>query len=375
MNVGDGAEQLLKNDLRMIKAAILYAEKVKLLSQSGAIISEMHDIGTRDLSVEEVPKLFSFLLDSSESNHDEKTHSLAEELRPNLDRYLEIKKRKPIFWTRKQRLEIATYERIFRRTIPELQETLTELTLSMGFDEIIRLHNLELLEEVAVDATILKPNALTEYTQQFADLVGKSLNDIATYPLVDSLAAELISRGIEAGRYQPNKLVGSSSKVANIANSLLAPLPIFDAPIDEILHLRSALEGPLVSFRSEIISLSNEIESDGWDHQFQPEYQRIYLQRIAPRIVEIEEAIRGSRFLEFYVKHSADKKLILGSGAITAIASGSIDAVISNPLLLLPTAVSAIVEIFTGQRARKVQLTEIQQRGLYFYYRLKKESP
>src|SRR5665811_1434932 len=89
------------------------------------------------------------------------------------------------------------------------------------------------------------------------------------------------------------------SSIATLASVLTAQLPgLSDMPIDEILGLRADLSPHLSPFRSEMLTIAEEISAAHDEKPFDlaREAERRWIRDVAPALREIEHLVRKGRY-------------------------------------------------------------------------------
>lgn len=384
----------LEHDLRLVKAALLYADDVTLYSPAASMLLSIH--GIKKLRPDE--KL-AFLEEFVPYAIGDKQQ--ADGLRQNL-----------------RLLRLAQRDRYAPRDVRELVGSLERV---MEWDEICAVADRQLQESQAIGlVTAIKKGRLHVHdflkargqskTQSAAELIGQAglskeqrqagrwgddvireymrvmnqaVSNSWTYPLFDEEIGGIVSAGVREGAITVSEAGMTRGKHISLAADLLERLPLFDrATVDEVLDIRRELDKPLVRFRKAIVNFSHTIKAAPWDQEFMTEADTIFHRDIAPAVEEVEELVRSNRYLLLLLKRIG----IPSAGALTAVVSrlADIPEIIAHTVNN-PAAANTIASTVTGGAAlaagkavrdtaweRYQNQQSIEQRELYFYYRARK---
>jgi hypothetical protein len=95
---------------------------------------------------------------------------------------------------------------------------------------------------------------------------------------------------IDEGQVEPSSLTLRHSGEAAVGTGLIARLPAFpQAPIDELLHLRGDLEGPLTRYRAKVSQLASTLATLSLDPEYAAEVDDLWRNDVAPALLELQE--------------------------------------------------------------------------------------
>lgn len=345
----------LTNELRLLKAALLYADKVKLCSLTSQMaillpfLGVLSDDDLLDLSLHTAtilnkdPEAFDATIKEYKLLKNKKRRNKNEILR-----FMHIKRQ--LDKTREEFKKVA--ERLLKEAkadglFPALQSGLVDI---QWFD-------------------INKENVAEDYIYTVLDAILTS----KTYPLLDDFSGNLIKLALEVGKIIPLRTTITKAKQASLSSGLFDKLPLFDeASVDEIIDIRKELEKPLIRFRSAIISFSRNIENEPWNAEFRSEVDQIFLEKVEPAILDIEEAYKENNLLVKLLKRGIDKPLILpGSTAFGFFLSKATNFPdLIN--LALGISVGTLAIGFDAFKEWQDKNREIEKNQLYFYYKVKR---
>ncbi len=357
----NGTDISLDGDLRLVKPALLYADRVTLYSPGAAILSLIQRSLDQGFDIANPDWL----------DHVERTLPEAAEMAQALRR-LEALRQKPDP-TPEERLWLANYthfrnamEDAFRSEIvPEEEARLG----SAGFAEL----------RLAVEAGLLTVDPLVteadEYLGQamaaramerLLHKLGGVLADGAAHPLFDDFVGNLVRAGVAEGRFRPVDIVDARGRQVAMASQFMHDLPAFpQATVSEILDIRRHLSAPLVRFRSAIVELGSQVKSASYETGYLEEVEDIARLRIEPALLEIEEEIRANASLRQLVVHAVgDAKTFLGAALGFGIAQTT-----DLPTMLGAAGVTAVQACLTAVMEQRTEASRISRHELYFLYR------
>jgi hypothetical protein len=268
----------LSQETRLVKAALLYADRVTLANPTMMIIASMAGIipGNLEHRRAAVLGMMDVLPDGAA------TRAVYEELRR--------KRRKSVREMLVLRGLVERLDRGAEQAVAQVESMLEEagageldLALRAG---VLDLNHLGLNESDA---------GLARVTLWLADLVVEIVAPTSPrYPMFDDAPAGLLAAMIREGR-APGARLGDATKPA-LASRLVGRLDAFpDAPMSAILEAREKLAAPLIHFRRAIATMQVELESIPLDEDFEGGVRDTYEKRVAPALEELEDVARQLR--------------------------------------------------------------------------------
>jgi hypothetical protein len=344
----------LDSDLNMLKAALLYADEVKLCSFSSSALVWMQNLQNADT----IEVMDSFVRFYQSLNN----QALRVKAAPLIKQYKSIRSRlryalRQMGSSREARTIRESLQAGLERVIEELiGESAKGLNSALG-SGIVELHFFDIKSRKVAE----------EYFSVVADAVVSG----TTYPLLDEPTGDLISSAIAEGKVVPLGASVDRAKQVGLPSSLFARLPLFDkASIDEIVDIRSELHSSLTRFRSAMVRFSREIESAPWNREFPLEVERIYYEYVEPAILEIEEAFRSNNLLLALITKpiKTPDMWLAGLGLLldAQYGGGSLPDLLGKALIAGGVTSSA-VKVVKEWRERN---EEVQKNQLYFYYKI-----
>jgi hypothetical protein len=251
----------LTHELRLLKAALLYGDKVKLCSiASSTLITLLPLCCLRD------DELLEFIPDWGEA-----LGLSQDELATTAEHYKHLRHKK-----RRNKQELLAYTQVkygLEQYKIDLKAKVEEIAINAGAEGL-----LSALETGLIEVQIFRLGAdNTAIVNEFFNSIKDAILSGHTYPLFDDSAGQLVNAAIKEGKLVPLNTSASRAKQVGLSSNLLNRLPLFDnASVDEIVDIRKELDKPLVHFRSAIIKFSKEIESSSWEREFPQEVEQVF---------------------------------------------------------------------------------------------------
>jgi hypothetical protein len=357
----NGVDISLDGDLRLVKSALLYGDRVTLYSPGASILSLMQH------SIDRGPDTS----DPEWLEHMEGTGPKAAAMVQTLRRLEDLRK-KP-HPTLDERIQLVAYE-LFQQ---ELEETFRSqlapeqeaMLGGAGFAEL----------SLAVDAGLLSIAPIVNEDdkhrgdvlwdramQSLLERLGAVLTRRSTYPLFDSFIGALVRAGIEDGRFQPVDLVDAHGKQVGMASEFMRGLPAFGpATVAEIIDIRRHLEAPLIRFRAGLVELSERITSASFEENFSGEVEEIARAKVEPALLEINEEVQANAYLRQLVGHAVgDAKTLVGAALTFGIAQQ-----LDLPSMLGASGGAALQASLAAALRQRKEADRIARHDLYFLYR------
>jgi hypothetical protein len=356
----------LQEDLALVKASLLYADRVKLSSLGASVLSGIAQF--QEASTEEQATLVvRFLPDLEPSMSPQEIHffEAAVGLRSREE------KRRIAKRTRRKILAMVSEEKA------ELEAMVLEQHRAAGIEGFREAVNSGILEvhpfrqtsaQALIEATIrgggnpLYGLDLADLLEEFLDQVKRAVEDGFTYPMFDDLTGDFVAEAIRSGLIRGSESSIARGQHSGLSGELLQRLPLFEeATVAEVLDIRRELEEPLRGFRLAVSDFSRQIRSARWEPGFAEEADALFRVKVQPEIERIEEAVRENWSLDELARR------VVRHGA-TRATFGALIGSVSDLSALAGLAMglgSAGVQAYLDQQER---LRDIQDKQLYFYY-------
>lgn len=301
------AEIDLSHEVSLVKASLLYADrvtlaspKVMLLAGSAAVYAE--DSAQRTQAVADAIGAF-----------DEASGV------PALYEQLQRKKR----LSPQERLNKAHLEMMLRETGDELSTVFEQTLQDAGGLELLPafeagLVELDPLSVDPADHSELLDNVGAHLQRRLAELVDESET---SYPLFDDEAGGLLRAMIAEGEIADPQF--QLANEAGIARSFITGLDAFpNAGMDVVLDVRERLQRPLVRFRAGVAEAGRELDATAVDSGFERQVADIHKRLVAPALAELEDSLEQLR-----VKPTLQRGWpSAGKGAMAFLAAAAVGA-------------------------------------------------
>lgn len=310
----------LSQDLRLVKAAILYGDKIKLCSAMSSVMHVMH--GFDRIKFGQQIDLMAALLPSIIKDQ----HELQQmKMLVALCRRLVSKKHKSAHENQlmsQMRKELAElWERTIQQhsafTQPEavkgiekaINEGILELYAFKKFDDTS-----EMIKNVVNDA-LADRETVRELMFEYLDLITEAVQNGETYPMFDDETGRMLRAFAEVGSMVASPASIAQSKQSALAADLLKRLPLFDeATVHEVIDIRRELDRPLLRFRSAVMGYAEKMKSASWDEDFSIEAEQVFRRDLEPAVLEIEDMVNSNASLHaLAIRKIADKNVLLTS--------------------------------------------------------------
>jgi hypothetical protein len=268
----------LSQETRLVKAALLYADRVTLANPKMMIIASMAGIIPGNLEHRRAAVLGMMnVLPEGEA-----TRAVYEELRH--------KRRKSVREMLVLRGLVERLDRGAEQAVAQVESMLEEA----GAGELD-----EALRAGVVDLNHLGLNesdpGLARVTLWLADLIVEMVAlSSPRYPMFDDAPDGLLATMIREGRAPGARLAGAAQPA--LASRLIGRLDAFpDAPMSAVLEARRTLDAPLVRLRLAIAKMQAELETIPLDEDFDRAVRDTYEKRIVPALEELQDVARQLR--------------------------------------------------------------------------------
>jgi hypothetical protein len=389
------ADTDLRGATRLVKPALLYADRVTIYSPAAsmmnaavslgavtdprhqtqlllAMLQEVPELATRlDLRHEAVSQLNSFLATDPRQMRrlaaDRGTRDQIEQLYSHLD----------------------DIQSVWQNEFPDAIDKATDklggdellIAVQAGAVKVADLTGTSATEIVAASVRSATGGSagppIDDLVLQFLTRIVEMLNEDRTFPLLDVGSSGLV-RALEAeAALAPSPHALRHGAEVKSAASFMGYLPYFpELPMDEILDLRRSLTKPLVRLRRELGRMSREFESRPIDETFEVEVEDAWRGQVAPALADIREALAEHRLLSetASIALGDPRRLMAEAGGVLATAhaevvslSSLLTAGLAVGVPLADVAARALHESRQGKRRAR-------QSAFYFLHQLGEEA-
>jgi hypothetical protein len=358
----------LTNDIEMVKAAVLYADRATLCSPAYSALLD----GTNLVELKTSERIK--FIETIPLWYPNQTHlmSQAEEF---LSRYKAAWNQRT---TPSGYLFLKRFERELDKVWSQMVDPFRELLSESGGSEIKLASESGLLEMHRFDSPLNRIMIDAErdgFLQEYVSAMGSTISNHATYPLFDNSTGKVISAGIAARVIPVSESSVTHGKEVSLAADLFARLPTFAAAtMAEILDIRGELDSSLCRFRRATITFSEAIKNASWDKEFAADAETVFRRDVAPAILELEEQVTSNTLVSKFMRELSTRSFQVGTAITGSATASALIAHMSN-LPLTEIAALAIPVITIAGVAYKAyddwrsEKRSIEQNNLFFYYR------
>ncbi len=359
-----------QGELGLLKAALLYADSVELVSVGASFVAGLDGLGKLP-TPEKLALMRRFMPDMDLGGSPKE----ADDVLQRMDAVIEKLRRRRRLSSREVTILIYLKER-WRQIEEHVDATFRKwgaedyrTALGSGMLELSPFSNVSpddmLKIGMAEKVSYTRPLADKAY-DEYRDTILEAVGNKETIPLFDDLTGDIVGRAVRRGLIRPSPGAKRRSKHGGLSGDLLQRLPTFErASVAEVLDVRKELSEYLNAFRKAVAESATTIESASWAvADFAEEAELVFRDNVAPTVREIEQRVQSNRDL---------KEMTYRYGPYTALGvSSSIGAFLGTGSVLAGLAVLAgnvAAGGLQGAAASKKERSELESERLYFYYR------
>jgi len=337
---------VLDDEIELVKASLLYADKVLLFSIIPTLIyslPEMADDFDEDLiSQQEISKI-----------KDNVTKELIGNVQNTEDFEKRLKDIQPILKDKNTNLESAVrdeLDRVSNRMSDTFLSAWNDFKINLGVNKYDPAIKSGLLEIYSLSKTEIPDN---------------------TFPLLDENITKLFKHNKEERKIQITETELEKLTQISFAFDIFKRLPNFNkATISEILDIRESLEKPLIRFRSAMIDISENIRYEPWNENFKNDVEKQFRKIIEPSILEIEEECKTNKYLLELVNTFTENPLEMPIvGEITGAFISKLSSILNISAQAIGLAVGTGVVAYKAFKKWKEKTKNIEANQMFFYYR------
>lgn len=284
----------IHHELEMVRAALLYADSIEVLSVGNQMVREFTQFAAGDVN-----NMWTLLAAFDDT--------ALRQLGPNLDidafRQLlpTLTSADPDALRATARLDptMAGLEQ-FADLLEQTRENgessmggLRQLTEQMRVDSgVAELESVLDQKLVRFNDRVTIGDDFDAVTRAFVDELKRYLQDPTKFVLLDEDIASLARSLIDEGHVRiPARSISNASEAA-LGTGILARLPAFpSAPLDEIVDLRRDLNEPLSRYRRMVSHLRGDLQTGPFDQDIEAEIDSVWRNEVDPAVIEIRQAM------------------------------------------------------------------------------------
>lgn len=285
----------LEKDIRLVKLALLYSDKVTLLSPKTSMIVGAIQLG----SLNENQRL-----------------SFIKEVDPDfsvsqLDEYLEIVKdlKKKKIRSKPELAILGKYKSMMRKFEKEFYGVAEKFYSDSKFEQLMPLIEAGNLELKDFDFNVLEDDQFAEYmSNEIEDILSMSGSK---YPIFDELMGDIAYRYSVENNFSFEK---QNPLEIEMGKELILELPNIDLiSVEDLLTLKHELNIELSRFKGAIFDFSKEVESTPFSKEASQEIKKQYEYHIKPELNLLRNQMNENKFY----KHLRDEMLSNASSHLT----------------------------------------------------------
>jgi hypothetical protein len=220
--------------------------------------------------------------------------------------------------------------------------------------------------------SFVEPDAFDVVTDELLGALADSVADGATtYPLFDDgaggMLAELVEDGVVAGG--PNPRAAESG----LAGRLIDGLDAFPrADMDVVLDVRERLRGPLLHFRGKLAQARTEFAAMPWNDRFDAEVDSYYRREVAPALAALDDALEELGARETLLRVSSNPTTLAAIGTLGIAAAASV-GLADLPALVYGAVGTPLIGAAAGEARERSRVERIAAgHSFYFLYQANK---
>ncbi len=377
------AGMTLENDVKLIRSGILYADRIKLVSPSAALFTELEGVSAsgEDALIDLVSQL------DNDVYRAVGTRGFTPEEREILPWALDLARMPPSQVRRKWGNKLAPphvltwamrFKKVLSSSTARFNETSKTITEGADVSQL----------KPAIDAGVLDISGSADLKDLLSATATRSgrrqdslmrewiltirthLRDPSVHVLCDETIRKIVKDLIDRGIESPGRLSMKNAGEAALGGGLIARLPALpNAPLDELLDLRDDLSGPRMRFRAAVSRLEEKFESQAFDDEFAAEIQATWTTDVAPALAEIEEEFKDHTLVREVGRHlRQDVQKLVAKGAGIYFALGPM-ASLENWLALTASIAGPTSQMFSdAANDKKAGLQQAKGQEFFFLF-------
>lgn len=213
--------------------------------------------------------------------------------------------------------------------------------------------------------------------EAFTAEVKRYLEDPLKCVLLDDLTASLVRSMIKEGLINVPERSRANAGEALLGTGFLSNLPAFpQAPMEQLLEVRGELEDPLRRYRRKVTDLRSHMLTDAFDKNADAEVHAIWRTEIDPAVSDIRKAMADHALSRELLREGGQdiSQFVTGPilGGLAVIAANALDvnAALTAALGVGTASLPAVTRAFS---ARKKGRDAAKAHDLYYLYAVGKE--
>lgn len=372
----------LQGEVRAIRAAILYADEIEVVSPATEMLIGMMDFADTsgapmlDLLKSLEPSVFEQL---SGRGSDEMKNVL--NLLPVLTdpAFADVLDQFGGDEVDNLRRSVQEAQEMMRDSTEQFREAMTAMYDHAGGPELTAAikSGVVKIKPLFADGDDGSADILIErYTTAIEELLVEG----SRHMLLDQGTTQLADLLIKEKRVVPSALALPNAIESIVGTGIITRLPTFgETPADELLDLRKDLMTPLGRYRRSVAMLGGKMRTGPFDGDTEAEVEHLYLTEIEPALAELREQLAEHGLVrEFANAIGANLRAVVGGavtvpGLVVGIQSATdLAAAATAGLASMPALAGGAAALFRAKQAQKEALTNVARHDLYYLHELER---
>lgn len=369
----------LQRDITLVKAALLYADQVELVSPTAAMLGGMAFVADRGEPA---------LLEVLQALDDRTMRALGgRELPANWRSVLpmldQLRRLDPAHLLAIPGLaeladQLASFDAVLRDSADEFTARTEQMLTTAGAEELV--------PAIEAGVLILSPAGLAENLASTSDMVDNFL-DIVTAHLADPRSrlmfdddlAGVVHSMIREGVIEPNHLALTHAGQAAVGSGLVTRLPAFTSPpMTEVLDLRRDLHDPLTSYRAAVARLADQLTARAYEPENAAEIDDLWVSEVQPALVRMRQEMADHGLIRELARDAATRPDVLvraatGPGAYLGLETISTLSGWATAAAGVAAATLALGQM-AGQAAHRARTerAQVERHDLFYLFELER---
>lgn len=311
----------LEADVTLAKAALLYADKIELVSPGAAMVASVATMG--DASETDLLDLLAGLdrktlahLGGGSLPDDWKQKVAAMRLMgalpPATQRALLGEHATPEVLA-----VLASTRDAFTAPMQQMRTVAADLLEKSGATELSEPISLGLitLNPVGIDKGASTDDMVAAYVAHLKTI----LRDPAVHAMFDESAASLARSLVAEGHVQPRQISLIHAQQAAVGGGLVSRLPTFpESSMSDVLALRAELADPLGRYRRAVVNFADKLRSESYDIDGPAEIDDLWRTAVAPALDDLQDRLREHTFIREFATQVAASPAAVSVGVASA---------------------------------------------------------
>lgn len=342
----------LQKEIRLLKSALLYSDKITLISPSLTSILYMMRLATlSDKEKLEYMRSLSKVDPSLKGDEIENAIMLRNQLTQ--------KKGK----TNEEVIKLELINKSLKRIDEYYREWGENLFMQSGLPEFYYLIENDTVRVKHLDVNEKNEDMASQILQETIQIVNKS----DTYPIFDILVEQIAQIYLkQTGGEVANSSAANMNEVF-VGKEFLLRLPNIDKiAFEDIIRLKTELGPELNRFKGLVQSFAKNISGIVFDKESRQEIEKKYEYQLIPELHDIQQKIESNNFFKHVARDIAENvtkySIFLGVAGLADL----------QKLMLGASGLIAAETIFKSRNEVKKASMEIKNSSVYFYHKMMK---